>query len=173
MKIGSYQAYIWGNGKDGQLGLGDEREEKRNDRSYMYPYTKPFRSRDVPVLLPSVPYTKDKWQQIACGIDYTVGVTSKGDLCSWGNDKYGRPARDKYNSGMAYKPMFVDKSIFPKKVKYVTCGTHHTVVLTTDGDLYTWYVLKILDTAFSINLKESLTFVQCLKRMGEFWTVGL
>ena len=100
------------------------------------------RSRDVPVLLPSVPQTEHKWQQIACGFGYTVGVTSKGDLCSWGNHNRGRPGIDKYDNRKACVPRFVDKRVFPKKVKDVTCGAYHTVVLTTDGELYTWYVDK-------------------------------
>lgn len=95
------------------------------------------RSRDEE---PATTYEDECWQQIAFGEGFAVGVTSKGDLCTLGCSRWFRLAsnKDEDPDDWASEPRLVDKSMFSKKVKYVTCGCHHIVVLTTDGDLYTW-----------------------------------
>ena len=78
----------------------------------------------------------DKWKEIACGGDHTVGVTPTGDLYSWGDGTDGQLGQA--NKDTLHRPKLIHKSLFCKKAQHVACGSHHTVVLTTEGEVYTW-----------------------------------
>ena len=78
----------------------------------------------------------DEWQEIACGRDHTVGITPTGDLYSWGNGSAGQLGHG--NKDNLNRPKLIDKSLFGKKAHHVACGNEHTVVLTTEGEVYTW-----------------------------------
>ena len=106
-----------------------------------------YRSRSEPVVLQG--FQRDgaegemvqaEWNHIACGSGHTVGVTPAGDVYSWGlNGRgqlgYGNSVRN------TKEPKLVPVTIFNgKKVIEVSCGHWHTVVVTSEGGLYTWYV---------------------------------
>ena len=78
----------------------------------------------------------DKWQEIACGIHHIVGVTPTGDLYSWGYGTEGQLGQG--NKDSSNRPKLIDKNLFCKKAQHVACGMFHTVVLTTEGEVYTW-----------------------------------
>ena len=81
----------------------------------------------------------DKWQEIACGVYHTVGVSPTGALHSWGCNESGELGHgDDDYSNYCTKPELIDKSLFGKKAQHVACGNDHTVVLTTEGEVYTW-----------------------------------
>ena len=81
-----------------------------------------------------------EWHDIACGDDHTVGVTPTGDLYAWGSGASGRLGHG--NTIDIDKPKQVT-CLIGKEVVHVNCGSWHTAVVTSDGDLYTWYVYKI------------------------------
>ena len=68
-----------------------------------------------------------------------MGVSREGDLHSWGSGGEGRlgngNTEDTINT-----PKRIEKTLFSKTVQDIACGSWHTVVLTTEGELYTWYV---------------------------------
>ena len=81
-----------------------------------------------------------EWHDIACGGAHTVGVTPTGDLYTWGhgaNGKLGHGNEENFDT-----PKLVT-CLAGKKVVHAACGAWHTSVVTSDGDLYTWYVYKI------------------------------
>ena len=81
---------------------------------------------------------EDCWHQIACGDFHTVGITPTGDLYTWGqNDKGQLGHGDKRDIS---KPKLVTGNAIGKEVIHVSCGNRHTAVVTSDGELYTWYV---------------------------------
>ena len=79
----------------------------------------------------------DEWQEIACGSFHTVGITPTGELYSWGGcNNAGTLGHG--NEDHLDKPKLIDKSLFSKKAQHAACGSDHTVVLTTEGEVYTW-----------------------------------
>ena len=81
-----------------------------------------------------------EWHEIACGDVHTVGVTPTGDLYAWGLGDSGQLGHG--NEGTINKPKIVT-CLAGKKVVHAACGNYHTAVVTSDGELYTWCVLKV------------------------------
>ena len=100
----------------------------------------------TPVILPGV--KKDGaagetlevkcWQQVACGDFHTAAVTPTGELYTWGEGVNGKLGHG--NNEPEVKPKLVTCLTTGKKVVHVNCGDCHTAVVTTEGELYTWYV---------------------------------
>ena len=70
-----------------------------------------------------------------------MGVNRAGYLVSWGYGNDGRLGHGNNHDDLA-EPKIIDRTLFSKQVQYVACGRRHTCVLTTDGELYSWYVGK-------------------------------
>jgi alpha-tubulin suppressor-like RCC1 family protein len=108
-----------------------------------------FRSLLKPVILPGAK-TKDHasadgtlevecWHDIACGNDHTAGVTPTGELYyAWGLGDDGQLGHGNHDDDLDKSKLV--ECLIGKKVVRVSCGACHTAVVTTDGDLYTWYV---------------------------------
>ena len=104
-----------------------------------------FRSRSEPV--PLIPGVKkdggagrsEMLEVIVCGAFHTVGVTPKGDLYTWGSGCSGQLGHGDTND--VDKPKLVtSSSLIDKEVVHVSCGGYHTALVTSEGELYTWYV---------------------------------
>ena len=93
------------------------------------------RNRSKPTLL-QTDESCIEWQKIACGSFHMVGVSREGDLLSWGCGKNGRLGHG--NTDSITNPQNIEKALFSKNVQDVACGSYHTIVLTTEGDVYTW-----------------------------------
>nr|CAD7577020.1 unnamed protein product [Timema californicum] len=66
---------------------------------------------------------------------HVVAYTKNGDLYSWGNNGYCELGNGTSN------PCFVPTLIIlpaSKEVVDVACGSHHTLALTRDGEVYAW-----------------------------------
>ena len=103
-----------------------------------------LRFQSKPVVLPGVKkndtadeISEVEWHDIDCGSYHTAAVTPTGDLYTWGRGCWGRLGHG--NNEKEDKPKHVT-SLIGKKVVHVQCGNIHTAVVTSDGDLYTWYV---------------------------------
>ena len=81
-----------------------------------------------------------EWHEIACGDGRTAGVTPTGDLYTLGSGNCDRLGHG--NQVDIDKPKLVT-CLTGKKLVHVSCGAYHTAVVTSDGDLYTWYVYKV------------------------------
>jgi alpha-tubulin suppressor-like RCC1 family protein len=82
-----------------------------------------------------------EWNQIACGAFHTVAVTPKGDLFTWGDGSIGQLGHG--DTVILKQPKLVTSCFIGKEVVHVACGSWHTVVVTGEGELYTWYVYQI------------------------------
>ena len=78
-----------------------------------------------------------EWQQIACGGYHTVGVNQEGNLVSWGSGLRGQLGHGN-NRDQRIEPTILEKALFSKQVEHVACGLNHTLVVTTEGELYSW-----------------------------------
>jgi alpha-tubulin suppressor-like RCC1 family protein len=77
---------------------------------------------------------------VACGFAHTVAVTSKGETWAWGDNT-------EYQCGMGFgHPQLNERITMPARVPgmigrraiAVSCGTAHSVVITADGEVFSW-----------------------------------
>nr|XP_006817818.1 PREDICTED: RCC1 and BTB domain-containing protein 1-like [Saccoglossus kowalevskii] len=67
---------------------------------------------------------------------HVVAVTEAGEVYSWGHNSYSQLGNGNTNQGLL--PAQISVSLLGRKVKQVSCGSHHTLVLTGDGEVYAW-----------------------------------
>lgn len=73
--------------------------------------------------------------QVTCGSYHTAAVCANGDLYTWGGGMYGKLGHG--NESGHSTPKKVEGLVgFP--VSQIACGSRHTAVVTTSGQLYTW-----------------------------------
>ena len=72
---------------------------------------------------------------VACGHTHTAVVTSDGELHTFGNGDEGELGHREQSFFPVNVPKRVD-ALVGKRVVHVACGSHHTAVVTSDGDLF-------------------------------------
>ena len=107
--------YSFGFNYFGQLGLGDTTE------------------RNVPMLV-NVP-NGSKVKVVGCGDDHTIIITENGALYSFGRNESGQLGLD--DGDDRNRPVLVNVP-GGLKVKAVSCGNSHTVIITEDDNLYSF-----------------------------------
>lgn len=112
--------YSWGSNKDGQLGLGDDRDAFA-----------PVRIRKIP----------ENIVFVACGDRSSAAITEDGLLYTWGSNKdiQGSTGSLGYSvsGGRQYFPGLVEE-LRGVNVKFVALGYMHGGCITEDGSMYTW-----------------------------------
>eukprot|EP00944_MAST-04C_sp_MAST-4C-sp1_P002406 g2406.t1 len=110
--------YAFGNGKSGQCGSGERRDE-------LYPYVIPkLKGKDV--------------IDVSSGHAHSAALCANGDLYCWGDGDCGQTGTQNI---LELLPQKVDLyNIMPSLDKVVTigCGPFHTVVGTKFGHVYSW-----------------------------------
>ena len=93
-----------------------------------------FRNRYVPTLL----NTCKEWTQTVGGGWHTVALTKGGKVFTWGDNGWGQLGRqgDYEHRHIPTKVESLDGLVIVK----IACGQYHTIAITDDGDVYTWYV---------------------------------
>jgi len=106
----------WGRGEDGQLGHGDAE------------------SQNVPLVVAALE-NKD-CDEVVCGAEYSIAVSrSTQKIWSWGWGDFGRLGHGDPND------LFIPKqvsSLCNVKIKLVACGDSHTMVITGEGDVFSF-----------------------------------
>ncbi|XP_059931342.1 RCC1 and BTB domain-containing protein 2 isoform X1 [Gadus macrocephalus] len=67
---------------------------------------------------------------------HVVLATSDGEVFAWGHNGYSQLGNGTTNHGLI--PALVSTNLLNKKVMEVACGSHHTIALTTDGEVFAW-----------------------------------
>ncbi|CAI9560252.1 unnamed protein product, partial [Staurois parvus] len=75
------------------------------------------------------------------GISYGSGphvlvCTEDGELYAWGHNGYNQLGNG--NTVQGTVPVHIGTELIPKKVVQVACGSHHSLVLSLDGEVYAW-----------------------------------
>jgi alpha-tubulin suppressor-like RCC1 family protein len=74
--------------------------------------------------------------EICCGDWHSLALTHTRDLYAWGDNQFGQIGIGNQKQCI---PTPVKLSSFPsKKIKAFSCGSMHSIVLTEDGEVYTW-----------------------------------
>ncbi|XP_069019943.1 RCC1 and BTB domain-containing protein 1-like [Embiotoca jacksoni] len=63
-------------------------------------------------------------------------ATDDGQLFAWGHNGYSQLGTGTTNQGMS--PVLVTSNLQSKKVTEVSCGSHHSMALTLDGEVFAW-----------------------------------
>uniref|UniRef100_A0A3B5LPK9 non-specific serine/threonine protein kinase n=1 Tax=Xiphophorus couchianus TaxID=32473 RepID=A0A3B5LPK9_9TELE len=76
-------------------------------------------------------------RQVACGADFTACVTDEDQLYMFGSDYYGCIGVDRDMGNEILEPVLL---VFfeERRVRQVSCGDNHVVVLTQNGSIYSW-----------------------------------
>jgi alpha-tubulin suppressor-like RCC1 family protein len=67
---------------------------------------------------------------------HVLAFTQSGDLYSWGHNGYSQLGNG--NSQHSSVPILVQGALLGKVVTEAACGSHHSLVLTNDGELFAW-----------------------------------
>ncbi|XP_054864225.1 RCC1 and BTB domain-containing protein 1 isoform X5 [Amphiprion ocellaris] len=63
-------------------------------------------------------------------------ATDDGQLFAWGHNGYSQLGNGMTNQGLS--PLLITSNLQNKKVKEVACGSHHSMALTHDGEVFAW-----------------------------------
>jgi len=67
---------------------------------------------------------------------HVLAYTESGELYSWGHNGYCQLGNGSTNQGLT--PAIIQNSLLGRKVVQVACGSHHSLCLTADGDIFSW-----------------------------------
>ncbi|XP_023712816.2 RCC1 and BTB domain-containing protein 1 [Cryptotermes secundus] len=113
----SDEVFAIGSNAAGCLGLGDL-------QSTLFP-------KKVEVLC----YKKVKGFAYGSG-PHVIAFTETGDTYSWGHNGYCELGNG--SSNQCLSPTVIGPNLFGKEVIEVACGSHHSLALTRDGEVYAW-----------------------------------
>ncbi|XP_067848698.1 RCC1 and BTB domain-containing protein 1-like isoform X2 [Heptranchias perlo] len=63
-------------------------------------------------------------------------ATKDGETYSWGLNSYGQLGNG--TTGQGSLPFLVSSMLYDKKAAEVACGSNHSMILTTEGEVYSW-----------------------------------
>jgi alpha-tubulin suppressor-like RCC1 family protein len=112
------QIYMWGSGKDGNLGNGGN-----------------FGNTGVPILIDR--FNGARMVQISCGTGHTGAVTSNGEVYMWGNGSDGRLGDNRIKYHRVSIPTLINR-FNGARIVQISCGDSHTGAITSDGHVYMW-----------------------------------
>ncbi|XP_029973155.1 serine/threonine-protein kinase Nek9 [Salarias fasciatus] len=76
-------------------------------------------------------------RQVACGADFTACVTDEDQMYMFGSDYYGCIGVEGEMGMEVLEPVLLE--FFEERpVRQVSCGDNHVVVLTQNGEIYSW-----------------------------------
>uniref|UniRef100_A0A1D1Y4H1 Putative E3 ubiquitin-protein ligase HERC1 n=1 Tax=Anthurium amnicola TaxID=1678845 RepID=A0A1D1Y4H1_9ARAE len=75
---------------------------------------------------------------VACGEFHTCAVTTAGELYTWGDGRHNAGLLGHGTDVSHWIPKRVSGHLDGLQVAYVTCGTWHTALITTTGQLFTF-----------------------------------
>lgn len=71
---------------------------------------------------------------VACGGDFTIGISTEGELYSWGLNDNGQLGNGNTTDFITQQLITVSGVTFTS----IACGSSHSMALTSEGQLYTW-----------------------------------
>ncbi|CAG2171161.1 unnamed protein product [Oppiella nova] len=93
------------------------------------------KSIDSPQVIPELCY--QNIQTFIIGHGFGLAMNSVNHIFSWGPNMWGQLGRDVTPEGVYLKPERI--SYFDdKNVQQISCGSHHSLALTSNGQVYGW-----------------------------------
>eukprot|EP00802_Teleaulax_amphioxeia_P010570 Tamp_10598.p1 GENE.Tamp_10598~~Tamp_10598.p1 ORF type:complete len:395 (+),score=-2.64 Tamp_10598:603-1787(+) len=113
----SGKVFAWGNGDDGQLGLG-KKQSKLSPTQVMGALAK------VHVAM------------VACGFHHTAALTDQGRVWTWGLGEEGQLGHG--DRSCKLEPTLVEGPLQTVTILMTACGNGHTTAVTASGAVYSW-----------------------------------
>ncbi|KAL5711863.1 hypothetical protein ACHQM5_014093 [Ranunculus cassubicifolius] len=107
--------FTWGDGDKYRLGHGDKE------------------TRLVPTCVASL--SEYDFQQVSCGHNITVALTTSGHVFTMGSTMYGQLGSPKSDGKL---PCLVQDRLIGTFIEDVSCGAFHVAVLTSRSEVFTW-----------------------------------
>jgi alpha-tubulin suppressor-like RCC1 family protein len=82
---------------------------------------------------------------VAASNKHSAALTSAGELYTWGANSWGQLGYGTSDSASNPTPRLVE-ALKGKRLTAVDCAKHHTVVLTAEGDPWTWGFQRVTCT---------------------------
>ncbi|KAE9030262.1 hypothetical protein PR003_g12319 [Phytophthora rubi] len=111
------ECFVWGFGKGGRLGTGNEFD------------------RIEPTRLVSLETTPMK--KVAAGENHTLALSCSGQVFSWGSNSFGQTGRSS-SSQSRLTPKRIDTFRFHVMKDIAASGCHSAAIDAADGTVYTW-----------------------------------
>lgn len=105
--------YSWGRNTKSQLGIGG-RDDQNIPRKIMN--------------------AKERFKKVACGHNYSLGLSHSGQLYFWGNYNYSCDYSAKKN---IEEPVAI-KHFEPFTIKDISCCYKYSIALTDKGEMQVW-----------------------------------
>ena len=126
----SLELLSWGGGYQGQLGVPPSK--LKGDKGEA---SKKTINRGVKITFPD----DEEPRHVACGGSFSAVVTSSGKVYTWGMGKEGQLGyKTVLIEGLQHEPMQVTGELSAVSVMAIACGREHTLVLSFQGDMYSW-----------------------------------
>ena len=110
------KVYGFGHNRNGCLGLGHWTEDIKKPELNRY-------------------LSQQQLVDIIWGFEHCIGLTSSGQCLTWGQNRYGQLGIGSYHPSNL--PQLL-KEFSDKFVVQICCGSYHTMVLTSDGEVFSW-----------------------------------
>ncbi|CAG8682050.1 336_t:CDS:1, partial [Acaulospora morrowiae] len=131
--------YGWGNNKFGQLGLVRKKLEDEEDDKDGGGLIRKRKKDDNCFFEPVVINIEmdERIKDVACGQHHTIVLTQKGELYTFGLNKYGQLGRA---SPLRIQSCEIPRKVLnlPGKVDRISCGWNTTMALCKDNKLFVW-----------------------------------
>jgi alpha-tubulin suppressor-like RCC1 family protein/Ca2+-binding EF-hand superfamily protein len=174
-------AYVWGSGEFGQLGLGDvdDVESELYKQAYDTHTGKTYPFVDLPLKIDLPIFHDVRIVSVACGYYFTIAVDADGMVYSWGEGSEGQLGLgyssefqvgflDEYiqRSNFTYMPSPVHVEALEEiPIRSVAVGGNHVYAIARDHSVYEWgYWGKRLGTE-----TESLFEPQHVEELEGLW----
>ena len=147
--------YSMGCNNYGQLGLGADHQLSNNNND-----------RKTPFQIDPVHFDYEKIIQICCGYFYSMALTQKGNVYSWGNNAHGQLGQGNVSSQNAPKKINHDWSLYEQnpneKIKYISSGQYHSFALSQNNKLYAWGLNHYGQLGLNLDNQQSIpTLIDC------------
>lgn len=75
-------------------------------------------------------------KDVICGENHVILIDMKGNTFSYGLNNYGQLGLGHFNN--VYTPTLIESLNDKNTPLRICCGSNHTMLLTNDGEIYTW-----------------------------------
>ena len=112
--------FTWGNGKHGELGDGFQER------------------RLIPQQINSALHGGQPAVMVSCGASHTVVLTEAGCVWTSGDGQFGKLGHGNDEPQLTLKLVSILEGSRPVRMSMVASGCHHSVALTSGGQVFTW-----------------------------------
>jgi len=97
---------------------------------------------------------RQKCQRFINGLDFVVGLTDEHRVYAWGLNNQGQVGQAAKPVGNSYKKPKLVSGLWGLDIVDISCGFHHSLALTSGGDVYGWGGNSVGQVGVGLNRKK-------------------